>query len=124
MRKKPAFLIWSMIVVLLLGSIKNSLILNFYLLDNKDFTELFCVNKDKPQIHCNGNCQLSKMADKENKDELPAIFQQLRTELVFFADSFSFEFPTITETTKHNFYYLNTYKSAELKLLNPPPVFG
>jgi hypothetical protein len=28
-----------------------------------------CVNKNKPQMHCNGKCQLQKKLDTENKDQ-------------------------------------------------------
>lgn len=124
MRNKPLFLIWTMIFVLLAGSMKNSLILNFYLLDNQDFTELFCENKEKPAMHCNGNCQLSKMADQENKNEIPAIIQQLKSDLVYYSDTFTFECSAIQTKTKHSFFYLNNYRSAEIILFTPPPVFA
>jgi hypothetical protein len=30
----------------------------------------FCINKDKPWMHCNGHCQLAqKMKEEENKDK-------------------------------------------------------
>ncbi|MFA7616785.1 MAG: hypothetical protein WCY16_09425 [Weeksellaceae bacterium] len=124
MREKSIFLIWPMIFVLLFGSIKNSLILNFYLLDNKDFTELFCENRDKPAEHCNGNCQLSKMANQTDGNEVPALLQQLKTESVFLTKDFHFEIPEFYKSHIHNFYYLDRFQSADLKRFTPPPVFG
>lgn len=42
-----------------------------YQLHKERITELFCVNKAKPQLHCNGKChlakQLRKAADEESK---------------------------------------------------------
>lgn len=124
MREKSIFLIWLMIFVLLFGSIKNSLLLNFYLLDNKDFTELFCENKDKPDDHCNGNCQISKMADQVGGNEIPAVLQQLKTESVFLSEVFHFEIPEFFEAPIHNFFYLDRFQSVDLKRFTPPPVFG
>lgn len=35
---------------------------------NKDFiAKTLCVNKNKPQMHCNGKCHLKKMMEKEDK---------------------------------------------------------
>ena len=42
-----------------------------YQLHKERIAELFCVNKAKPQLHCNGKChlakQLRKAADEESK---------------------------------------------------------
>ncbi len=110
-----------MIFMLLVGSVKNSLILNFYLLDNRDFTELFCENKNIPETHCNGNCKISKMADHEGQNELPSIFQHLKTEIVLYAEAFHFELPEITGNIKHSYHYENNYQSIHLNLFIQPP---
>jgi len=117
-------MIWTLILVLLAGSMKNSLLLNFYFLNNDGFTEFFCENKDRPDSECNGHCQLSKMADDEDKGEIPGIFQQLRVELVYYVDGFIFEFPEIMDSPQHHYYYLNSYRSAVLEQQTPPPLFG
>lgn len=103
---------------------KNSLLLNFYFLNNDSFTEFFCENKDKPDLECNGHCQLSKMADDEDKNEIPSIFQQLKVELVYYVEEFSFGFPEIIDTPQHHYYYLYFYQSAVLEQQTPPPLFG
>jgi hypothetical protein len=44
----------------------------YYSLNNSDFTEKFCVNKDKPVLKCNGKCKLAKLAketEKNNSDK-------------------------------------------------------
>jgi len=40
-----------------------------YYLDNEVYAEN-CVNKDKPQMHCDGKCQLQKkLTEEDNKDK-------------------------------------------------------
>jgi len=42
--------------------------MSLYTLDKDTFITLFCVNKDKPQLKCNGQCKVAKMrADAEEK---------------------------------------------------------
>jgi len=37
---------------------------------NKDFiTEWFCVNKDKPELHCQGKCHLKKQLQSEENEK-------------------------------------------------------
>ncbi len=45
------------------------IVADFYV--NQDYIAAnLCVNKDKPWMHCNGHCQLSKkMQEEENKDK-------------------------------------------------------
>ena len=40
----------------------------FYLIDSETYIELFCENQDKPELHCDGKCSLSK-ATKETSDK-------------------------------------------------------
>ncbi|MCB0428819.1 MAG: hypothetical protein H6585_00780 [Flavobacteriales bacterium] len=44
------------------------IMVDFYL--NQDYLEqAFCVNKDKPQMHCHGKCHMKNMLKKEEKKE-------------------------------------------------------
>ncbi len=45
-----------------------------YELNKKQLTEQFCVNKDKPEMHCCAKCHLKKqLADDEAKQKSPAL---------------------------------------------------
>lgn len=47
-----------------------------YLVNQDRIAELFCVNKDKPEMHCNGQCYLMKILkeqQKEKKSSVPPI---------------------------------------------------
>lgn len=56
---------------------------HFYL-DRKEITALYCVNKDKPELQCDGKCELGKRlseAKNQEKDQAEITLKELR--LVF-----------------------------------------
>jgi len=62
---------WFLSVLILLQTFSQELMVLDYQVDKERITELFCVNKARPQLHCNGKChlakQLRKAADAESK---------------------------------------------------------
>ena len=51
--------------IIFIMSFQNSLIWVEYAL-NRDFYEMHCENKDKPELECHGKCQVKKDAEKSN----------------------------------------------------------
>lgn len=49
--------------IVFLASFQGSLILVDYQM-NKDYYEAICTNKDKPEMQCNGKCQIKKQAER------------------------------------------------------------
>ena len=62
---------------------KTYTVLYFYA--NQDqLAAQFCVNKDKPKLHCNGKCYLCKqLAEQEKKEAESYILQNWKIEFVF-----------------------------------------
>ena len=56
---------------------------------NQDFiAKVLCVNKDKPEMKCNGKCHLAKELNKtENKDENLPITISNKTEITLFIEN-------------------------------------
>ncbi len=54
----------------------------YWKINQKAITNLFCENKDKPMLHCDGNCYLKKQLEKaeNNKNKLPPVLKKLRFE--------------------------------------------
>jgi len=49
-------------------------IVGYYELNKKQLTEEFCINKDKPEMHCCAKCLLKKkLAADEEKQKSPAL---------------------------------------------------
>ncbi|MBX2924364.1 MAG: hypothetical protein KF746_19335 [Chitinophagaceae bacterium] len=64
---------------------KTPVLYTVYEYDKTFFIELFCVNKDRPQMECNGQCKLAQMQQEENEKNADNILKQLQSETVYFS---------------------------------------
>jgi hypothetical protein len=55
--------------LMLINSTKASLTYAYYNLDPVGFIAALCENTDKPELQCNGKCQLMKVAQSQDKKE-------------------------------------------------------
>ena len=123
MNKKQNILIWILSFVMLFSIIKNNLMLSFYLFENETFTELFCVNKEIPELKCNGQCELSKIAGQEkNKSEPVSLLDILKNEIAI-DYSIQIEIQNHLNVINHstNFIYINNYSFDFLSEMSRPP---
>lgn len=58
------FLAYLLSTLVLLQTFSRELVVLDYQLHKDQITRLFCVNKDKPRLHCNGKCHLAKKLRK------------------------------------------------------------
>lgn len=94
----------------------------FYLIDNSTFTELFCVNQDKPELKCNGKCELSKLNKEKSSPEKPSHLDFLHREVLLFLSPLEkTSFFTFSEVKKHPLFYLNSYTYQFSKSITHPP---
>jgi len=70
--------------------------------------ENFCVNKDKPKMHCNGKCHLSKQLEKV--DETKQDKSKFPTEIFKFKYVDNFIFKDFQISYKNNYYSKNKLK--------------
>ncbi|TGE29492.1 hypothetical protein [Hymenobacter metallicola] len=61
MARTLAYLLTTLI---LLQTFSRELVVVDYQVHKERITQLFCVNKDRPQLHCNGKCHLAKKLRK------------------------------------------------------------
>jgi len=86
----------------------KSLITINYFINQAEITELFCINKEKPQLKCNGKCHLlQEITDlDDNKDENPFsetnLSYNLEINLSFFQNIIDFS-PIINPELKTNY---------------------
>ena len=94
----------------------------YYYLDRSDFIERLCENKDKPEMQCNGKCQLKKVSENTSNDETEPFKIINLKEITLF----------IVKQTSYNFYnsasryatlnnYSNLYCYAVSNSLDHPP---
>jgi hypothetical protein len=70
-------------LALLAQTFSKDLIVAHFYLNQSYITSHFCENKDKPQMHCNGQCHLKKTLQKEARQE-KNIFQNDKHDIVLF----------------------------------------
>ncbi|HUZ59524.1 MAG TPA: hypothetical protein VMU83_12155 [Hanamia sp.] len=88
--------------------------------------EKYCINKDKPQMHCNGKCQMIKRIKTEEKRDQDNPERRNKNEITLSARSF---FPSIiapvsepTVIPKTPLYSGDNIIDRSLDIFHPPQV--
>lgn len=82
---------------MLFNQFYNSVVWLHYELNMEEITELFCINKEKPELMCNGKCYVSK--ELIDVDILPQSSQEPLTEVLYLP---SLKLFMVTNDTKVN----------------------
>lgn len=78
---------------------------HFYM-DREQITALYCINKDKPELECDGKCELSKrLSEAKNQNESEAEITLEELQLTFLAKGKEASLPFVSES---NIEILNT----------------
>lgn len=97
-----------------------------YLINHDYIAEFLCINKDKPELECNGKCYLSeqlKKAAEEKEKNLPAIaMEEYPIGIILFTNFHATE--TVETFSEANFNYTNNYKFSFQHLVFHPPTFN
>ena len=95
-----------------------------YVINQDYIAEYLCINKDKPEMDCNGKCYLMEMLEEENqqkKQNLPAI--DLREYPIGFVQVLHIPFVTqLSFKTKNNTIYTRQYSFLFNDSLFHPPI--
>ncbi|WP_333596661.1 hypothetical protein [Chryseobacterium flavum] len=96
---------------------------------NYDYiVKVLCINKSRPEIHCNGKCYLSKELAKTNDSE-SSPFQKIKNSGQKIPDTYILPETTEIITTEKlvffnfSFIYETTYSFLFLTHIFKPPVF-
>lgn len=109
--------------LLLFNSTRVSLTYAYYNLDPDGFVENLCINKEKPELQCNGKCHLKKVVQSEDKNQNKPVSIIDFKELPLFSNTLKFEnFITTTSLkTQINSLYQNLYSFHITKDCFHPP---
>ena len=112
-----------LVFIVSLFTLKSALLISYYTLFTDDFIENFCVNKDQPELHCDGKCFLSKMLNKSDQDEgrqetIAISLAQLEFIFKPFKDA---DLSLLSKVTKNDFHYNVRYSSVFLNTADRPP---
>jgi len=118
---------WSAIilVILLVFNTFNeySIFVSFKLNQNK-LTELFCINKDKPELKCNGKCHLSTVieSNQENEESPYSNTNETREASVLFIELIKpYNLNALEQKNSTVFKYIFPLKENDLKSVFHPP---
>lgn len=71
-------------ILILLNGMSYSLIQLDFRINREEIAELFCVNQDKPELSCNGQCELSRRLETaHDQEESKKTFVQEEIMLVY-----------------------------------------
>jgi hypothetical protein len=118
-------IISSILLIALFGFTQfyNAVLFVNYRMNVEEITELFCENKDKPELHCNGKCHFSKqlMGETDEKRAPQDISFLPEQTLYFGSDSEEFTNGFDQKESSSNFFYQNSYSFlAPIEVFHPP----
>lgn len=118
-----------LIILSLLVFIKPVVPVFEYVINYEYIAKVLCINKDKPEMQCNGKCHLMKELAKASEKELPLTPSKkhvvTETEVLFYQELESFAFDSFfNESTLHiTSNYVNFYQLLKSSGTFHPPCF-
>jgi|TARA_B100002049_G_scaffold91418_1_gene67360 predicted NAD/FAD-binding protein len=123
MKNHQSIVVSLFVLLISFNSIKSGIMISFYMVDTKNFVELFCVNKEKPELECNGKCELSKLAESDTSKEKPSYLDILQKEIVlFYSASYSPQPKILAQNSLVDNEYLNNYRFLFTSEFILPPI--
>lgn len=99
-----------------------------YVINYEYISEVLCINKEKPEMHCNGKCHLMQELAKASEDDKPLSEKKghhSEVEVLFIEELASFDF-----TYQRQFavvaplnFYSNLYSHIDCNSIFHPPSF-
>ncbi len=116
-----------LLLVLHTKPVANGIIVFDFLLNQEYIKEFLCINKEKPELQCNGKCYLMqqlKETEKESKDTFPELHSE-KIEYVSLENidiqEKEIKYQDILKENYHHYLYYST-KDIVLALLDPPEI--
>jgi hypothetical protein len=94
----------------------------YYNVDTASFIEVFCENKEKPELACNGKCHLKKITNTTSKENTaPTQIIDFKDVLLYNVELSTCQFDTYSFKLKETFHYKNLYNFKLLETCFHPP---
>ncbi len=92
---------------------------------NYDYiSEVLCINKDKPELHCNGKCYVMNQLKEQKSEDLKSLQISMEEYPIGFVEIVSIDIPKkiFCITKKTHFYQQNYTYIADNSVFHPPTV--
>ncbi len=118
-----------LVSVILLQSFSKMWILLSFKVNQDYIAQVLCINRDKPQMHCNGNCilmQRMKAAEEQEKQQIPKKLKDHQEVLYCFAvPTWQIDRQTdITPQKQLFFFYQSPFSTLMSQGVFRPPCSG
>ena len=103
--------------------IQSFVIANFYI-NRDEIANAYCVNKSKPQLHCNGTCHLRNQISKtttNNEKTIPFLNTEIEIFVSNIINDFVFEERILEKEIAHSNFLLPVYQDPTYQISSPPP---
>lgn len=106
---------------------KNPVLFAIYDFDHSLFITLFCENKNKPQLNCDGNCFLAKIQLEEQEQDAALTLKQLQNDTAFYfvnllESSKNHDLQKVKSTDMSGLYHARYSYLFSSRLTKPPNV--
>jgi len=94
-----------------------------YLINQDYITEFLCINKDLPEMQCNGKCQLAIKIEEQNQEKqknLPRI--QLEDYPIGFVKITQLKLKNTIRVSNNGFSYKENYSYQSISKVFRPPI--
>jgi len=109
-------------ILILYNSLRVSFTYIYYNIDTAGFIEMLCVNKDKPELQCNGKCHLKKITKTNNEEKnQPIELIDFKNILLYNQKTQNYHFSENTFQNKVSYFYLNLYNFKLMETCFHPP---
>jgi len=112
-------------ICILFSSMGSTILFVHYTINKNYYAKVLCENKNKPMLHCNGKCRLSKeLKELEKKADAPFSPLKEKQETVqFFESQDVFSIVLEVQDPKHIAYYqVQTLPEVCFSVFHPPSV--
>lgn len=94
--------------IVVITTLKQSFFFGYYALFTEDFIATYCINKNQPELNCDGKCFLSDLIDDYDKD-VPEIPLHIQLQLVYLYNLDNLSLIVHPTASNQNFIYLDFY---------------
>lgn len=109
-------------LLIIFNILRVSITFAYYKIDPIGFIEALCENKDKPELKCNGKCELKKVTESSrNNEKAPSQLIDFKDILLYKEAPFSYSFRTTIIKNENLFLYLNNYSYLQVNSSFHPP---
>jgi len=104
---------------------QQAVVVMHFKLNQIAITEQFCINKNNPELHCNGKCYLSKELQETKNTDSEKILNTKNFDLVFYSNiAYEIETPNVIKTKVKLIYIEFHHSEPYLEVLVPPPMLS